>query len=85
MMDSTSNDQSHFDIERANECFEYISGVRDALSVIPNIICQDDDLSPNTLIRVYIKFMDDHPTLMDKERVVGIYGALRGQFPCKKR
>ena len=63
----------------AGTCLGYLSGFADAGTVAGSFCVKG---TTGTLARVYIAYMDKHPTLFDSDREVGVGLALKDAYPC---
>ena len=68
------------EFRQSEHCFAYIQGYLDA-SASRTGICLAG-ASFDTLIRVYIAYMEKHPTLLDAHMAYGLRTALMDAYPC---
>ncbi len=80
MMDSPTGG-AHEDMDPAEACIDYVSGFWYGYSVRGGI-CNANDASRGTVIRIYVAFMETHPKLFDEDRGLGLWGALVDAYPC---
>ena len=62
-------------------CEAYILGFIDGVVVGDKTICVNG-ATPETLARVYVTWMENHPKLMDEPKRAGLYQALAVEYPC---
>ena len=67
----------------ANECLDYFQGFTEGSEVSTAQFCATGS-STGTMVRVYVKYMETHPKLLDEHRVVGLLLALKENYPCPK-
>ena len=77
-----------FDYQKAvdsNYCLGYIQGFKEAnaLTPIPNF-CVPDAVTLGQLIKVVVKYMDEHPEELHLLSGLVVREALQKAFPCRK-
>ena len=76
---------SENDIRAALECAAYIDGFTDGVAALDRgTVCIEEDVPMGTLIRVYLAYMVRNPKMMDDYKAIGVYGAYKETYPCKK-
>jgi len=65
-------------------CLYYIQGIVEGRPDNSGI-CLNSNIAWATVIRAYVKTMEDHPTLMDEPRGMGVIVSLMAYFPCKTK
>jgi len=66
-------------------CVSYVQGFLDArLDATDGMICTKGH-SYNVIVRVYVKFMEENPLLLDEHRSDGFRAALLAGFPCNTK
>ena len=79
LYDSTDGGASS-DSAPAAHCADYMNGfIEGAISA--HGICTGNT-SEGTIIRIYVKFMEDNPSYLDRSRIVGVYRALWNNYRC---
>jgi Rap1a immunity proteins len=63
----------------AGFCLGFIKGVDSELDV-----CEGSEVTLGQLVKVTIKYMDDHPEELDQPASTVVHRALTKAFPCKK-
>ena len=77
---STFPDQ---DLATANHCLDFIQGFSEGLSAGGQACF--NGAGHGTLVRVYVKFMETHPTYLDQDKGIGFYVAMLQAYPCAKK
>ena len=79
-------------IAEAATCVGYINGVLDTLTMWNaineadfKIACFPDGVSPLQLIRVVVKYLNDHPEELHEAAIVLTFRAASTAFPCSKK
>ncbi len=65
-------------------CFDYVKGFWDGVSVA-NTTCIPSETSLGTLVRLYVRYMHEHPKMMDEQRYLGLLLTIADQYPCPKK
>src|SRR2546427_599071 len=74
------------DYRAVGDCIGYIRGLMDGLMILsifkPGVLCMEKDVSGEQGIRIFLRYMDDHPERGngDMADIVGV--ALMEAFPC---
>lgn len=83
--DENYTSASVIELQEGARCISYIDGFTDGLDVArSNMVC-DDDATFMTMARVYVKYMEEHPILMDSVRADGLLKALRSAYSCQTK
>ena len=61
-------------------CSDYIGGLADGMSH-GHLACFGE-ATKETMVRVYVSFMETHPTYMDQHQANGFYAAMLQTYPC---
>lgn len=69
------------DAHMSIECATYLSGFLDGTSI--NKPFCDNDPTLATVARVYVAYMDKHPTKMELSRGQALFDSLRDAYPCR--
>ena len=73
------------EINSGTRCFDYLKGFADgALGSHSDPFCPGT-ASMGTIVRVYVKFMEEHPKLLDEAKTIGLVLALKESYPCKAK
>ncbi len=67
----------------AQRCNSYLQGFVDGLRMRPKLVCLGG-ASFTTLSRVYVSFIERHPTSRDGARWTALLLALEESYPCPK-
>ena len=70
------------DVVDSNYCLGYFGGFTALLDRKASHVCLPSNTELGTLIRIYLKFADDHPVLYQTEKGLGVYGTFLSNFPC---
>ena len=60
-------------------CLGYIAGVGDSVE-----FCGGDNITYGQIVRVVLKYMDDHPEQLNQDTITIVRRALLNAFPCSK-
>lgn len=73
------------DLNMGARCFDYLKGFTDGAMGFSQIkpFCPGD-ASTGTTVRIYVKYMQDHPKLLDDAKIVGLLAAWKDAYPCRK-
>lgn len=80
-MKDASSGESHDDGEQALECVVYLSGFAESL-ITTNQLCTQKTPSIESIVRMYVAYMDKHPKMFAEERAEGVLNAFRDAYPC---
>ena len=83
MTDDPNSQQARTEMPSSTYCFGYLAGYIDGLNVLTERACVHG-ASVNTVARVYVRFMQRNPALMDEAKHLGVVLALRDAYPCSK-
>jgi len=84
LADNTTVDSTS-DAMDSNWCVAYINGMLDGLDVAGVKLVCADGATVGTMARVYARYMDTHPKLMDSAAGAGLFNALADAYPCRTR
>lgn len=76
------NTERSNDSSSANYCIGYVTGFTDA-GALTNTLCLPDATS-GTIARVYVRYMEENPKLLDSPALIGFQAAMRGNYHCSK-
>ena len=62
-------------------CSAYVAGVFDAM----DNVCPPDGVTYGQMVRVVLKFLNDHPERLHEGRFRLVVDALRAAWPCKRK
>jgi hypothetical protein len=70
-------------------CFGYVRGVWDTFSLYeaagyPPLACIPQEATVGELVRVIVKYLNDHPNQLHEPDNVSLFKALKEAYPCKK-
>jgi hypothetical protein len=67
-------------------CNGYIAGISEMADTIlnPGFICPSDNITARQLVRIVIKYLNDHPEQLHERKPKVVLRALVEAFPCKK-
>ncbi len=68
----------------AGVCFGFIGGTVQGLNTM-KVSCPPRSATLNTMVRVYLAYMNKHPKSLDFDRSAGVYGAMKDAYPCPSR
>jgi Rap1a immunity proteins len=77
-----SGDVASMNLSR--ECLDYFQGFTEGSKASSTAFCASDATMTDTMIRVYLNYMQAHPTNLDEHRGMGLMLALRESYPCRK-
>jgi hypothetical protein len=72
------------DLDASTICTAYISGFVDA-STLSHAVCLGAETTMATYARLYVAYMQSHPKDMDALRSLGLYHALKANYPCQSK
>lgn len=66
-------------------CLGYVKGLSAGYAIAKGPeICVSEGTAPETLIRLYVQYMEKNPKLLDENLAYGVALALRENYPCHK-
>ncbi|MGI4828062.1 MAG: Rap1a/Tai family immunity protein [Janthinobacterium lividum] len=65
-------------------CFDFIGGLVQGLNTL-RVSCSPSTATLNTMVRVYLAYMERHPKALDSDRSAGGYGAMKEAYPCPNK
>lgn len=68
----------------AGQCFGFIGGIAQGLNTL-KVSCPPRAATLNTMVRVYLTYVEGHPKVLDFDRSSGAYGAFKQAYPCPKK
>ena len=68
----------------SRECLDYVQGFTEGSKASATAFCASDATMTDTMVRVYLNYMQTHPTNMDEHRAMGLMLALRESYPYRK-
>jgi hypothetical protein len=77
------------DLDAATYCEGYVAGVTNTVSFYRGTLknedkfCIEDSVTNSQVIRVVVKFLNDNPRHLNKDKMVLTWAALHNAFPCK--
>lgn len=71
------------DLPAVSHCLDFIEGFSEGLSTGGQACF--GRASHGTMIRVYVAFMQAHPTYMDEAKGIGVYISMLQTYPCPKK
>jgi hypothetical protein len=80
--DSGGENLSNDEVAKGLTCMAFIDGYHDGLWEGNETICIPSDVSVETLVRGYLRFMQKNPTLMNPPKNIGLNFALRDAYSC---
>jgi hypothetical protein len=91
----TARNLSDAELSDANYCMGYMLGIKDMQSTWNetnkqynhselSLICIPQDATVFELMKVVIKYLDDHPTTLHDERGLVVLKALLVNYPCRE-
>ena len=66
---------------KAGQCISYIQGISDSL-LIHKQFCPARSISTQRT-RAVIKYLENHPSLLEEDKIQGVTQALVETYPCK--
>ena len=82
-MEDSPESGPNADLPAVNHCLDYIEGFSEGLSAGGQACF--NSASHGTLVRVYVAFMQAHPTYMDEAKGIGFYISMLQTYPCPKK
>ncbi len=83
MMDNPSAQQTKTEMPGSTYCLGYVGGYIDGLNRLKDAVCVRD-ATLNTIVRVYVAYMQKNPKLMDEGKALGLLLALTDAYACPK-
>ena len=87
---SEAGDCSRDEFVATNACISYIHGFKDGRQVgiaevgaKPKAVCVPDEVTIGQLIRVFLKYVSDHPEKLHEPEYQELIRSWRLAFPCK--
>ena len=68
---------------QAGVCFGFIGGIAQGLNTL-KVSCPPSTATLNTMVRIYLVYVEKHPKVLDFDRSSGAYGAFKEAYPCSK-
>ena len=68
---------------QAGVCYGFIGGVVQGLNTM-QVSCPSSAATLNTIVRVYLTYIESHPKALGLDRSAGVYGAMKEVYPCSK-
>lgn len=69
----------------AGQCIGYVQGVSDLISAQGGPACMPPQgLKAGQVVRIVVNYGKNHPTVLDKQRLILVTSALRDAYPCDK-
>ncbi len=78
---SSLEEAPQIDLINGAYCIGYLNGFTAALAPDATPICTHQE-SMAAMVRAYVTYMDQNPTLLDEDKRVGLRLALQSAFPC---
>jgi hypothetical protein len=79
------------DVKDSQLCIGYMTGVVDSYEVEPDSLktagrglCVPDDVRSTQLVRVFVKYADDHPEELHLAAPTVVWNSLHKAFPCAR-
>jgi hypothetical protein len=63
-------------------CVRFIDGYRQPPSANLKLLCPPDGVSNGQLVKVFVKYLDQHPEKLHLPAVQLVYDATNDAFPC---
>ncbi len=81
------NGSETVDVYDATSCIQYLAGFRDAMdiwevSASPRAVCVPSEVTVEQLIRVTVKYVEDHPEDLHLDHALLVFTALAQAFQC---
>jgi hypothetical protein len=72
------------DIPDSEFCRGYIYGLTETFTTVMqgSPFCFPSNATYGTAIRLYVRFMESNPKMMDQPQVVGMLASLHANYPC---
>jgi hypothetical protein len=71
-------------VNSSRDCLDYFQGFTEGSKASSTAFCASDATMTDTMVRVYLNYMQAHPTNFDEHRAVGLMLALRESYPCRE-
>jgi hypothetical protein len=78
---TTTTESKFEDVTLANYCSGYMKGTLDVL-VPSGLLCPTDTTTVRTIARVYVRYMESNPKLMDDPEYKGFLSSVVDAYPC---
>jgi hypothetical protein len=83
MMDDPASQQTKTEMPSSTYCLGYIGGYIDGTNRLGEYVCVRS-ATLNTVVRVYVAFMQRNPKLMDEAKSLGVLLALKDSYSCSR-
>jgi len=83
MLDEPNSAQTKSEMPSSTYCFGYVGRYIDALKRLNKEVCLDT-ATLNSVVHVYVGYMQKNPKLMDEERGVGLLLSLLSSYPLQE-
>ena len=81
IQDKTSTNELA-DASESLSCVAYIDGFTDGVIIFDRKGVCLDGVGFETIVRVYVAYMKEHPKDLENFESIGLYGSLKEAFPC---